>query len=407
MWRTSVTSFGNRGKIRFIHHTNHFIQRPAKSFVGRCLSFNFVKKITSSHIDPDAIMKIFQNIMILILSCLSLLSCQDKASCNTDEKNSIYYWRTTFSLSESEKEFLDKHDVRKIYLHLFDVEWSYRGKQGEIVTPEATIKFNDSVPNGIEIVPTIYITTSAIEKMQTREEEYAEKIYKRVRAICKQNKINFNEIQLDCDWTKGTRQPFFRLCEAIKANLDSSQFLSSTIRLHQLTQTPPPVDKGMLMVYNTGNLMEMTTDNSIFSRKDIEPYLRDNRLANYPLSLDIAYPVYGWSLVFYPTEDKYKFDRIMRRTDFSSYPQLKLVDKNTYEATGEINFSPDGKHWDKVYDKYRIRVERPTALEILDVKNLIDKQLKNKPHNNILYHLDETQLSHYSDNEISKIYSRN
>ena len=92
------------------------------------------------------------------------------------------------------------------------------------------------------------------------------------------------------------------------------------------------------MVYNTGNLIEMTTDNSIFSRKDIEPYLRDNRLANYELPLDVAYPTYGWSVVYYLGEDKYIFDRLMKRTDFSSFPALKKIGKNMYEATAEVNF---------------------------------------------------------------------
>lgn len=351
-------------------------------------------------------MKKYYLIISLLISII-LLSCNGSPSLKSNESNSIYYWRTTFSLSDSEKEFMREHDVKKIYMRFFDVEWAYPAKNGEDVTPEATIRFNDTIPAGVEIVPTVYITTSAMEKMQIKEEEYAEKIYKRISAICKQNNIVFNEIQLDCDWTKGTRQPFFRLCEAMKERMDSTQTLSSTIRLHQLTQSPPPVDKGVLMVYNTGNLMEMTSDNSIFSCKDIEPYLKDNRLARYPLALDVAYPTYGWSVVFHPGEDKYYFDRIMRRTDFSAYPDLKKIASNLYEATSDINFSEDGKEWDKVYEKYRIRIERPTADEILDIKKLVDKQLKNKKHNNILYHLDESQLSHYSDNEISKIYSRN
>lgn len=351
-------------------------------------------------------MKKYYLITSLLIS-LTLLSCTGAASLKNEESNSIYYWRTTFSLNNSEKEFLREHDVKKIYMRFLDVDWAYPAKNGEYVTPEATIRFNDTVPAGIDIVPTVYITTSAMEKMQTKEDEYAEKIYKRVNAICKQNNIVFKEIQLDCDWTKGTRQPFFRRCEAMKAHMDSAQNLSSTIRLHQLTQTPPSVDNGVLMVYNTGNLMEMTSENSIFSRKDIEPYLRDNRLARYPLALDVAYPTYGWSVVFHPGKDKYYFNRIMRRTDYSAYPNLKKIASNLYEVTSEINFSEDETGWDKVYEKYRIRVERPTANEILEIKELIDKQLKNKKHNNILYHLDESQLSHYSDNEISKIYSRN
>lgn len=243
--------------------------------------------------------------------------------------------------------------------------------------------------------------------MQLKENLYAEKIYKRINAMCRQNGITFSEIQLDCDWTKGTRKPFFTLCEEMKSCMDSTQTLSSTIRLHQLTQTPPPVDKGVLMVYNTGNLMEMTTDNSIFSRQDIEPYLRDNRLANYKLPLDVAYPTYGWSVVYHPAGEKYTFDRLMRRTDFSNYTGLRQINENTYEATEMVDFSPGSEWWDGVYQGYRIRIERPGASEILEVKAMIDQQLNSKPHINILYHLDESQFKHYSDNEIDKIYSRN
>lgn len=348
-----------------------------------------------------------QNLFLFLSAVLTFISCQDNSYLGNDRENSIYYWRTTFSLSDNEREFLKAHDVKKIYVRFFDVDWTYPAKNGENVTPEATIRFNDAIPDGIDVVPTVYITTSAMEKMQTKEPEYAEKIYKRVSAICKKNNINLKEIQLDCDWTKGTRQPFFRLCEAMKEYMDSTQTLSSTIRLHQLTQTPPPVDKGVLMVYNTGNLMEMTSDNSIFSRKDIEPYLRDNRLADYPLALDVAYPTYGWSVVFHPGEERYYFYKIMRRTDFSDYPNLNKIASNLYEATSDINFSEDGTGSDKIFKNYRIRVERPSSNEILEIKKLIDGQLKGKQHNNILYHLDESQLSHYSDNEISKIYSRN
>ena len=335
------------------------------------------------------------------------MSCKENSCLQSKEDNGIYYWRTTFSINEYEKEFLRKHDIKRLYIKFFDVDNVWSSQNGDRIIPEATIQFKDSVPSGIDIVPTIYITTSAMEAMQLKENEYAERIVKRVNAMCRQNGIEFKELQLDCDWTKHTQKYFFKLCDEIKQLLDSTQTLSSTIRLHQLTQTPPPVDNGVLMVYNTGNLMEMSTDNSIFSRKDIEPYLRDKRLSNYPLPLDVAYPAYGWSLVFYPGKDKYYFNRIMRRTDFSSYPQLMKVDKNTYEATADINFSPDNELWDRIFKGHRIRVERPTAKEILEVKELIEHQLGDKPHHNILYHLDESQLSHYSGNEINKIYSRN
>ena len=346
-------------------------------------------------------------LILSLLITITLLSCTESASLKCDGENSIYYWRTTFSLNDAEREFLQKHSINKVYMRFFDVDVSYDRAYGESVVPEATILFNDSIPEGIEIVPTVYITVNAIKEMQLKEKEYARKIFNRVSAICRQNNIELRELQLDCDWTKRTRDYFFRLCKEVKQCMDSTQIVSSTIRLHQLTQTAPPVDKGVLMVYNTGNLMEMTTDNSIFSQKDIEPYLRDNRLADYPLTLDVAYPSYGWSLVFDHREDTYSFNRIMRRTDFSAFPELKEISPNLYEVTTSVNFLEYEDGWDYVYRGDRVRVERPTAEEILKIKRMIDAQLEGKDHNNILYHLDEEQLSHYTDNEISKIYSRN
>lgn len=346
-------------------------------------------------------------LLVAWLPILVLSSCRyipSDACCH--DGNGIYYWRTTFSLSDAERAFLKNYGVSKLYIKFFDVEREYKVSDDGAL-PEATISFRDTVPTGIEVIPTVYITSYAIEAMQLKEAEYAEKIFKRVTAMCRANNIELKELQLDCDWTKHTRDYFFKLCEEVKNLMDSTQSLSSTIRLHQLVQTPPPVDKGVLMVYNTGNIMEMSTANSIFSRKDIEPYLCDDRLSSYPLPLDVAYPAYGWSLEFYPVGDEYKFSRIMQRTDFSEYPAIKLIGDNLYEVTETVNLSTVRHDYPNyLFDGHRIRVERPSAAEILEVKNIIDCCLIGKPHNTILYHLDESQLSHYTDNEINKIYSR-
>lgn len=344
----------------------------------------------------------------LLLTLLFVTACTT-TSTDPGEDNSIYYWRTVFSLSPQEREFLSKHNVTKIYMRFFDVTWSNRETTGDIIEPNATIAFEDSVPEGIEIVPTVYITNNAIDQIQREESEYAQKILRRIIAMCKHHNIDFKEIQLDCDWTNRTCVFFYDLCKAMKEQLDSGQMLSSTIRLHQLTQPVPPVDRGVLMVYNTGNLRDMTTENSIFSYDDISPYLADNRLGNYDLPLDVAYPAYGWSLVFYYDyyEGQYSFNRIMKRTDFNDYPDLKEIKPNWYEATDLINFSPDNSWVDCVSEGSLIRVERPTTSEILKIKKLIDAQLGDKKHSNILYHLDNSQLSHFSDDEINQIYTRN
>ena len=350
-------------------------------------------------------MKFLAAFIICMCALTGVTGCGSGTSAQ-ERSNSIYYWRTTFTLSDEERNFIERHDIGKIYMRFFDVGCATVSKPGQEVVPEATIRFIDSVPQGIEVVPTIYITNYAMYDMRMHEREYAEKIVKRVNAICNRNGIKYRELQLDCDWNKGTRSHFFKLCEAVKQCLDSTQSVSSTIRLHQLTQSPPPVDRGVLMVYNTGNLMEMTTENSIFSKKDIEPYLADGRLADYALPLDVAYPAYGWSVVFYPNEGKYRFDRLMRRTDFTQYPEMKCVAQNMYEATSSVVFSAAGEVHDYVTEGHKVKVERPDADEIIDIKAMIDRLLGGKPHANIIYHLDEEQLKHYTDNEISDIYTR-
>lgn len=332
------------------------------------------------------------------------------ADAETDGNNAIYYWRTTFELKPQEREFLKNHDIRKLYLRFFDVDNSSTPVDGEYMQPHATVRFADTIPEGIAVVPTVYITLSAIYSMERREEEFAGKIVRRVSAICRRYGIDFGELQLDCDWTGNSQGTFFNLCRLVKEKLGEGKKLSSTVRLHQLVQDPPPVDCGVLMVYNTGNIQEITTENSIFSLHDIEPYLTGGRLKRYPLPLDVAYPVYSWSLTFWRAgeNDKWTFQKINRRTDFDSFPQMTKIADNTYEVIKQVDIASAGATRPALlYPGERVRIEQPDPHEIIKVKSLIDSQLSGRPHTNILYHLDNSQLSRYTTNEISNFFRRN
>ena len=56
-----------------------------------------------------------------------------------------------------------------------------------------------------------------------------------------------------------------------------------------------------------------------------------------------------------------------------------------------------------VADNEYIRYERPTFAEILEVKNLVEKNFGKPASGNILYHLDKKQLENYAHNEIDQI----
>ena len=205
--------------------------------------------------------------------------------------------------------------------------------------------------------------------------EYAELIVERLRAMATHNKFGkIREMQLDCDWTTSTQQSYFKLCEASRDLLKADSIaLSSTIRLHQLSQTAPPVDRGVLMLYNTGNLKSIDTQNSILDIRDVEPYLK--KKIEYPIPLDYVYPTFGWGVKFYEYGD-FKF--------IVSNPETETIEE------GET-----------------MRIERPAVEEILAVKKLVENKLGKPSRGNIIYHLDKEQLKHYSEDEINKIFSDN
>lgn len=295
--------------------------------------------------------------------------------------NAVYYWRTTFNPDSAEMKFLADNNVRRMYIRYFDVvaEDLHLTGRKEVI-PNATIRFDAPVPESVEsVVPTVYITIDALRESAGKEQELAGQIVRRVLNMSSYNEVNrADELQLDCDWTESTRESYFTLCRAVRDSLSAMSKdpmrLSSTIRLHQLRQDAPPVDYGVLMVYNTGSFLNPDTRNSILDYDDVEPYLRKE--ADYSLPLDVAYPTYEWTLSY----RNGKFLGIVRDT-----------------AT-----VPDSLKGD------RIRTESADFATISRVKELIDSRIPAAANgrSNILYHLDSKQLSTFSPDEINKIYSR-
>ena len=201
--------------------------------------------------------------------------------------NSVYYWRTDLRLDSAEKAFLNQYNIKKVYCRYFDVVMNDGASEP---SPNATITFSDTLPEGIEIIPTIYITEDCMHKPY---KDLAKKIVDRILQMNETNDIkNVREIQIDCDYTSKSRTTYYKFLEEIRHNLSTTYHLSTTIRLHQLSMPAPPVDYGVLMVYNTGDPRKWEERNPILDYRDVYPYL--SRLDKYPLPLATAYPVYQW-----------------------------------------------------------------------------------------------------------------
>lgn len=281
----------------------------------------------------------------------------------TPPQKAMYHWKTVFDLDSAEQAFIKKHDIARIYLHMFDV-----AVEDFTVVPIATTKFASPVPDSVEIVPVAFITLDALRHIEGKEAEYAFLIAERMIAMCNYNNCGkINELQLDCDWTKTTKNIYENLCRSTKEHLDSlGMELSITVRLHQLGESAPPAHRGVLMLYNTGAIKNPNTRNSILDINHVKPYVKS---VEYPIPLDYAYPAYGWGVLF----DNNHF--------------VSIVNENaTADSTSQS-----------------VRKERPTAAEILAVKQLVEKAVGKPDNRNILYHLDNTQLQNYTDNEISQI----
>lgn len=341
-------------------------------------------------------MKIFKNLVICILTCVLFTACQEKGAVVRQKKNSIYYWRTVLELDSMERNFLKANNVERIYIRFFDIVVDKSPLAMDAVVPNATLQVKDTMPVE-ELIPTVYITLDAMIKMQENEAVWAEKIVKRIYNMCSYNEFaEPKEIQLDCDWNSHTDSTFFSLCREVKKELrlrNPEAKISATIRLHQLSQTPPPVDYGVLMLYNTGSFKNPEENNSILTAESVTPYLK--HLANYPLHLDYAFPIFKWSLIY----QHERFLGILNSDVHLPENMMKMIDKNKYEITKDTIVNQTYLRKGDI-----IRREEVSFHTIIDVKNLIEKEIGVGNLSINLYSLDSKNISNYSENEFKQIY---
>lgn len=319
----------------------------------------------------------FAVISLLLLMATACTATQGGSSAKREKvvsTNAIYHWKGVFSPTAEEYAFMQDHEIGRLYIRFFDIAAEYDNvNQRMEAVPIATTSFDGGIPYGVEVIPVTYITLDGLRQMTGRESYYASIIVERMLAMASYNELGeIREIQLDCDWTESTRNTFFELCEYIMEECHQRDMkLSVTVRLHQINQAAPSADRGVLMLYNTGNLRNPQTENSILNLSDVEPYLKR---CNYPLPLDYAYPTYGWGVVF----NNGRFSHLV--TDYES---VTLGEGET------------------------MRVERTSVDEILSVKARVERAFGKPYQSNIIYHLDSRQLNNYTDDEINEIFAGN
>lgn len=308
---------------------------------------------------------------------------------------SVYYWRTTLRLDSTERAFIARHGVGRMYVRYFDVVMRHGSPM-----PNATIQFLDTLPAAIEVVPTVFIVENCLRH---NLDSVAHLLVERIVQMNRTHDLPPpSEVQIDCDWTRNSMQRYYNFLRRLRHHLDRRGMrLSATIRLHQLTMEPPPVDEGALMVYNTGDVARGGDHNPVLDMRDVQPYLR--HLKTYDLPLCAAYPIFGWQLLYRNGQ----FKAILRDVNLGDTTMYKPLDNGQWlvvrsSDSAMLGDSDDQLTWVNAGD--HVRQWQPSSQQVLQVAQALEQQRPDINRQVIIYHLDTKYLNQYDNQFYETIY---
>ena len=315
-----------------------------------------------------------------------LVACSAK----TEKINTaFYFWRTSFSITETEQQYLKDLDVKKLYIRYFDV-----GLQNNEPIPVAPVVFNEK-PTGYNVVPVVYIKNEVFLQNGAAD-TLAVKVYNYIQQINKSADVTVNEIQFDCDWSLKSKQNYFQFIDQFKKLHPN---ISATIRLHQIKYPEktgiPSVNTGVLMYYNMG-IINSGDDNSIYNQKTAKNYI--NSLQNYQLPLNIALPIFSWG-VHVRNNQVTNLIGGLRVNDLTG-DQFKKISENRFKVIKDVVFK--GRYLAKDDE---IKMEAVSANQLKEMMHDIKQNSKHKPNEIIFYDLNENNLKAYEKEDFKTVSS--
>ena len=257
-------------------------------------------------------------------------------NCKNREPRTIniafHHWKSQLNITNFETQYCQNIKANTLYLRLFDVDYKALNTFAEPIS-ELNINKNDLMDFNT-IIPTVFMTNRTLTSLSNAQiDSLSTLIINKLSQITEgpifnlennnfdlknsseqlknsnqqlKNSIfkdKINELLIDCDWTATTKTKYFQLIKQLKTQLNNKSNkqlkITTTIRLHQIKFSEktgiPPADKGLLMAYNTGDLNDPQTINSILDINVLKTYL--SNLKAYPLQLDLALPIFSWGIV--------------------------------------------------------------------------------------------------------------
>ena len=325
------------------------------------------------------------------------ISCSN--SSDKEISRGVYFWKTNFTLSTAELNWLKETEIQKLFVRFFDVDWN---PNANTAVPVGDVSIETKKIDGVEIIPVVFITNRTLTNLpDSLISELSNNIYKKI--VAKLNLFETHttkEIQLDCDWTKTTREKYFNLIEQMKQLTKINKIeITTTIRLHQVKffnkTGVPPIKRGMLMFYNMSDVSDIRTRNSIYDEGLAKKYLIN--FDKYPLDLDVVMPAFSWACWFRNGKLKNLINNIKAK-DLEENLNFVKEDKNIFRVTKEIllkgNYILPGDY---------LRTEETDFNMTLGAAELIASHIKNKKINVSIYHLTGEVIKNYGTDELKDI----
>lgn len=343
---------------------------------------------------------------ILIFALISTLffSCKDNNRVENVER-AFYFWKDNYIGKENIRQ-LKKLNINKLYVKLFEVDYS-EARGNFPYCKNRPYYYDIKELDSIKIVPTIFIKNGIFKFNDEKSlDKLADNIVFLIHKYSseleysnrKETIFDYDEIQIDCDWTKSSKEKYFYLLKKIKEL--SKKKISCTLRLYPYKYLDimgvPPVDKATLMCYNLIKPLSQQNKNSILDINELKMYLDKKR--SYPVHLDIALPTFYWTQLYQNNRFRQLVD--LSTNDIKTF--AKLVKPLWYIV--ERDTSLDYYTYLKTGDQ--LKCEDVSANTINEAIDLIKKYVDlDKNTTIILFDLDKSTFNQYSNEEISNFYS--
>lgn len=383
-----------------------------------------------------------KTILPLIVLLFTLIGCNDTNLKTSGDQRSFCYWDRNYGIDTA---MWNQSKANHLYIRYFDVDWDFVSQQAKPIAsvlqqPSYDGKtLNDTLVQ--HFTPSVFITNRVFEKSTNQQLDslsarlkrrvdqlnasFAETAYYKrenkkgyddfenyddyqvyidsMKTIAREQINNrYTDVLIDCDWAEGTKDKFFYFLNQIKKDFGTSKQLSVTLRLWQYKATKtagvPPADRCLLMCYNMQNANNFKIENSIATIDELKKYVSGDQ---YPISLDIALPIFNWGVLF----RNEKFVGLLGNVDTQYYEdniiEFEKIEDNRFRLLDDMVI---GDFFARKGDI--IRVETVSQKTLNKMVDYLKSEIKTTENSRVtFFSWNNIYINNYGTDELQTIYA--